>query len=391
MTTPAKLFIGDLNFKTTEETIRNLFETVGTVNNVKIPKKNGKQLEYGFIEMADVESAKRALSQLDGHELNGRRIKRDPNSQHDLGTRIPELIILIMKERIFQIIHLNCPPEINCQQCINVPQSPTLIELKSATFQTLNDVSKYNQGFKGMLQKDLNFVLHLTHILIWFASQYQFIKETNSQEQNNQQLQESSSSLSLIASSLNLLSNLIRDNDNIRQTVIKTANFLYSLTTLTMCQLGIHFNQQYDLQAFTIRISSRSCLCSIRSNGDASDHTELANAGYYNALIFAFSTAGGVGEEQDEEIGWNLDYIFKFLRSLNLGTHSLPHQLIPLLFKRIFEQVEEEGGNEEVDSQLINRGYGQSRNSMEYMASRTRGAILNFYIDLSTREPRWYY
>lgn len=31
MTTPAKLFIGDLNFKTTEETIRNLFETVGTV------------------------------------------------------------------------------------------------------------------------------------------------------------------------------------------------------------------------------------------------------------------------------------------------------------------------------------------------------------------------
>ncbi|KAA6399889.1 MAG: hypothetical protein EZS28_004588 [Streblomastix strix] len=72
-----RLFVGNLNFETTAETIGHLFETVGAVDNVKILSKNGKSLGYGFIEMADVEQAQRAQLQFNGHILEGRQIRRN--------------------------------------------------------------------------------------------------------------------------------------------------------------------------------------------------------------------------------------------------------------------------------------------------------------------------
>ncbi|KAA6363965.1 MAG: hypothetical protein EZS28_040508 [Streblomastix strix] len=60
MTTSSRLFIGNLNYKTKAETIGHLFETIGGVISVDISWKNGRSLGYGFIEMADVESAERA-------------------------------------------------------------------------------------------------------------------------------------------------------------------------------------------------------------------------------------------------------------------------------------------------------------------------------------------
>ncbi|KAA6373593.1 MAG: hypothetical protein EZS28_030880, partial [Streblomastix strix] len=60
MATSSRLFIGNVNYETNAETIGHLFETIGGVDYVKISCKNGRSLGYGFIEMADVESAERA-------------------------------------------------------------------------------------------------------------------------------------------------------------------------------------------------------------------------------------------------------------------------------------------------------------------------------------------
>ncbi|KAA6386905.1 MAG: hypothetical protein EZS28_017568 [Streblomastix strix] len=60
MATSSRLFIGNLNYKTKAEIIGHLFETIGGVDSLDISCKNGRSLEYGFIEMADVESAERA-------------------------------------------------------------------------------------------------------------------------------------------------------------------------------------------------------------------------------------------------------------------------------------------------------------------------------------------
>ncbi|KAA6363644.1 MAG: hypothetical protein EZS28_040829 [Streblomastix strix] len=290
-----------------------------------------------------------------------------------------------MKERIYPLIHLNCPPDINCQQCINIPQSPALQELKSDVFQSLAEVSNDDYEFKNILLNDHNIILHLNHPLIQFASQSQFKKKTNSQEQHDQQQTESSSSLSLITSSLNLLERLISNNNKCKQ-VINTPKALHSLITLSGYKLNIHFSQENDQLTFAVRHSSRGYLWDIQYYGDASAHSELVNARYARALVIAISTASGSGEEYDEDI-WNELYsISNFLRHLHQEDYSFPPQ--PLLVRRSDEQIEEEGGNEEIESQLINKGY---RGIIKDEANEAKGEILNCFIEQGNTKPYWYY
>ncbi|KAA6402880.1 MAG: hypothetical protein EZS28_001592 [Streblomastix strix] len=106
-----------------------------------------------------------------------------------------------------------------------------------------------------------------------------------------------------------------------------------------------------------IRSSSRRCLDNIQSCGDTSVQSELVSIGYARVFTFAFSTASGSGEEEDYEIYYRLSQISQFFSNLNKRRNNLatfPPQ--PLLAHRSDEQIEEEGANEEIDSQLINNG-----------------------------------
>jgi multiple RNA-binding domain-containing protein 1 len=65
------LFVKNLNFSTTEDTLRQVFSPIGQLRNVIIRKKkdpkNPKQLlsmGFGFIEFVDSDAAKRALQSL---------------------------------------------------------------------------------------------------------------------------------------------------------------------------------------------------------------------------------------------------------------------------------------------------------------------------------------
>ncbi|KAA6362307.1 MAG: hypothetical protein EZS28_042166, partial [Streblomastix strix] len=66
------------------------------------------------------------------------------------------------------------------------------------------------------------------------------------------------------------------------------------------------------------------------------------------------------------------------------GRNSFPPQ--PLLVRRSDEQIEEEGGNEEVDSQQSNKGRGKS-NHINIWANEAKGAILNNFIEQGNRKP----
>ncbi|KAA6369790.1 MAG: hypothetical protein EZS28_034683 [Streblomastix strix] len=134
-----------------------------------------------------------------------------------------------------------------------------------------------------------------------------------------------------------------------------------------------------------LRSSSRRCLWSINDYGDASTHTELVNANYVRVLVIAISTASGVGEEQDWEIRNELRRISIFLSSLHQGRNSFPPQ--PLLAQRADEQIEEEGGNEEIDAQLINKRYSDN---IKNSANEAKGMILNYFIEQGNRKPYWY-
>ena len=70
-----KIFVGHLDFGTTEESIRSLFETQGAVESVKLmtDRDTGRSRGFAFVEMADAD-AERAIKALNGTNLGGRAL-----------------------------------------------------------------------------------------------------------------------------------------------------------------------------------------------------------------------------------------------------------------------------------------------------------------------------
>src|SRR3989344_290103 len=71
-----KLFVGGLSWDTTEDSLRNLFASVGTVSSATIimDKFSGKSRGFGFVEMGTVDEAAKAIAELNGKQLDGRTI-----------------------------------------------------------------------------------------------------------------------------------------------------------------------------------------------------------------------------------------------------------------------------------------------------------------------------
>ncbi len=65
-----KLYVGNLNYRTRESQLKEIFEKFGEVSSVKIIEGRG----FGFVEMKTSESAQEAINGLNGYELDGRRI-----------------------------------------------------------------------------------------------------------------------------------------------------------------------------------------------------------------------------------------------------------------------------------------------------------------------------
>ncbi len=65
-----KLYVGNLNYRTNEDQLKEIFEKYGEVNSVKIIEGRG----FGFVEMGTDESAQEAMNGLNGYELDGRKI-----------------------------------------------------------------------------------------------------------------------------------------------------------------------------------------------------------------------------------------------------------------------------------------------------------------------------
>lgn len=71
-----KLYVGNLSFTSTEESITNLFSQYGEVVSVKIPTDHmtGRPRGFCFVEMENAEEAKEKLNNV---EFEGRTLKVD--------------------------------------------------------------------------------------------------------------------------------------------------------------------------------------------------------------------------------------------------------------------------------------------------------------------------
>ncbi|KAA6368250.1 MAG: hypothetical protein EZS28_036223 [Streblomastix strix] len=189
--------------------------------------------------------------------------------------------------------------------------------------------------------------------IISFTDSY---TQNRKREQNEQS--KSNPSFVYIVSTLQSLENQIRNNYS-RKSVIQIPKLLHSLAILVTLRLGTRLREEIDQQIFTIRHWSRECLRQIQFFGDEQDQTELVNIRYGRIMPILISTAGGVGEEQDEAIYNGLNHIQQFLRQLHKGRNEWkPYfQPLPLLFRRTEEQIEEEGASEEIEAQMKNSRY----------------------------------
>lgn len=70
------IFVGNLSFGATEDSIRSAFEAYGTVSRVSVvrDRDTGQARGFGFVEMENDAEGNRAIAALNGRELNGRAL-----------------------------------------------------------------------------------------------------------------------------------------------------------------------------------------------------------------------------------------------------------------------------------------------------------------------------
>jgi len=71
-----KLYVGNLPFSATEQTLKDTFSQWGTVDSVNVitERDTGQSRGFGFVEMSSDSEAQKAIQELNGSSLDGREI-----------------------------------------------------------------------------------------------------------------------------------------------------------------------------------------------------------------------------------------------------------------------------------------------------------------------------
>ena len=72
-----KIYVGNLNYDTNDETLMTLFKEFGEVESAKVitDKYSGRSRGFGFVEMPESGDAQKAIEALNGREVDGRSLK----------------------------------------------------------------------------------------------------------------------------------------------------------------------------------------------------------------------------------------------------------------------------------------------------------------------------
>jgi RNA recognition motif-containing protein len=72
-----RLYVGNLSFNTTEETLRAAFSAFGEVLEAKVvnDRDTGRSRGFGFVSMGNDSEAQRAIQEMNGADLDGRALR----------------------------------------------------------------------------------------------------------------------------------------------------------------------------------------------------------------------------------------------------------------------------------------------------------------------------
>jgi RNA recognition motif-containing protein len=85
-----KLYVGGLPFSVTDDQLKTIFESHGTVESAKVimDRYTDQSRGFGFVEMSSQQEAEQAIKALNGTDLDGRSIKVNeskPRADHSGG------------------------------------------------------------------------------------------------------------------------------------------------------------------------------------------------------------------------------------------------------------------------------------------------------------------
>jgi RNA recognition motif-containing protein len=74
---PVQIYVGNLTYGMTEDSLRELFAPFGEVLSAKIIKDRltDRSRGFGFVEMENKDEAESAIQKIDGTEVEGRNMK----------------------------------------------------------------------------------------------------------------------------------------------------------------------------------------------------------------------------------------------------------------------------------------------------------------------------
>jgi RNA recognition motif-containing protein len=78
-----KIYVGNMSYSTTEDSLRALFTPFGEVVSASLitDRYTGESKGFGFVEMAEDSAAMAAISGVNGKEIDGRQLR--VNEAHD--------------------------------------------------------------------------------------------------------------------------------------------------------------------------------------------------------------------------------------------------------------------------------------------------------------------
>jgi len=90
-----QIYVGNMSYGTTEESLRNLFSGFGDVENVKIitDRETGRAKGFGFVTMNNADEATKAIDELNDKEFDGRNLRvneakpREPRQRNSYNSR----------------------------------------------------------------------------------------------------------------------------------------------------------------------------------------------------------------------------------------------------------------------------------------------------------------
>ncbi|KAA6398955.1 MAG: hypothetical protein EZS28_005521 [Streblomastix strix] len=295
-----------------------------------------------------------------------------------------------LNRKIAELIHINCPEYLNCgSKRIKMNESKMCLGLQVFAFNQLNQLQARNSQLFVSLNKQHNFTEHLIKIVIDFANANKFYQSQYEEEEENMYIDCTSQAHNAVI----LLCALLNINDNDYNTMKQIPELISSLFKFSKCKnikfAQLFFMDQSDKTEQELAQYGLTCLRQIIDNGDKAALESISNQSFVNQTIDIIGIAGGHGAQDDNVIVSGLQNIISFFNFLHRGrqTQNVPVQMKQkqsqslqlniLHLKQSEEQLEAEGGTEEIEPLLLNKGTLKFIGQINKEALQAKGAILN--------------